>query len=87
MRGLGSPNSPWELGSGQDHAAAVARKATKAKERALAMIQQCAVRHIPADTQDHEPPLGNTVPYVSFVPFPTGRGATIHNKFKIPKRI
>ena len=68
-------------------AAAVARKATKAKERALAMIQQCAVRHIPADTQDHEPPLGNTVPFVSFVLFPIGRGATIHNKFKIPKRI
>ena len=67
-------------------AAAVALKAALAKKRALAMIQQCAVRHIPADTLDHEHLLGNTVPSVSFVPLAIGRGATIHNKFNFSLR-
>ena len=62
---------------------AVSRKKDRARQLALSLIRGCALRHV-CDDHHFGATESPTTPF--FLPFPIGRGATIHSKFKIPKR-
>jgi hypothetical protein len=62
---------------------ASSRKKDRARQLALSLIRGCALRHV-CDDHHFGATESPTTPF--FLPFPIGRGATIHSKFKIPKR-
>ena len=64
---------------------AISRKNEKARTRALSFIRGCAIHHISDDSPCKSQGMSEpTVPF--FLPIIIGRGATIHCKFKLPKR-